>query len=256
MSSSSNTPGEPSPDDFYDAAPLEPHLLYQGELLIHVPILNAAKPKTWLLLRTRSGARLDEALQHGAIGGTVHVLDANQSREQWNADNRGDFCVGQLDRSPALVLNQTCDIQNKDYLQIAPIYPAGPDPAHLERLKRGDIGREFWIKSRPPHIPTDSFADLELIQAIHKSYLRRITADQHVRLQPDRARRLQQAITRYFGRPNSFDSRSDQAPRSGTYLCEKCFYMDGVAQAIELVEGGAFPICVACGGGQWVLQGR
>ena len=257
MSSSANIPGEIPPDDFYDAAPLEPHLLYQGELLLDVPILNAAKPKTWLLLRTQSGARLDEALQHGAIGGRVKVLDANQSKEQWESNNFGDFCVAQLDRSPPLVLNQTCDVQNKNFLQIAPIYPvSNPDATHLERLKHGDIGSAFWIKTRPPHIPTDSYADFELSQAVHKTYLRRIQPGQHVRLRADRVRGLQQAITRYFGRPNSFDSHSDHAPTAGTYLCVRCFYMDGVAATIELDEGANFPVCAGCSGTQWVLQGR
>ena len=34
MSSTATIPGDPSPDDFYDAAPLEPHLLYHGEILV------------------------------------------------------------------------------------------------------------------------------------------------------------------------------------------------------------------------------
>jgi len=124
VSSTATTPGE-AQDDFYDATPLEPQLLYQGEILVDVPILNMPKPSRWLLLRTaRTGRRVNEALENGAVPGTVRVLDSNQSREQWYGDGLGDFAMAQLDKKPVLVLSQTCDIQNKDFIQIAPILPS------------------------------------------------------------------------------------------------------------------------------------
>ena len=44
MTSSASTLGNlGSDDDFYDVAPLEPHLIYQGEILADVPILSIAK---------------------------------------------------------------------------------------------------------------------------------------------------------------------------------------------------------------------
>ncbi len=260
MSSTATTPGE-AQDDFYDATPLEPQLLYQGEILVDVPILNMPKPSRWLLLRTaRTGRRVNEALENGAVPGTVRVLDSNQSREQWYGDGLGDFAMAQLDKKPVLVLSQTCDIQNKDFIQIAPILPVAPigeqPEENLEGLKNGDVINAFWLKPHAPEIQADSFADLTLMQAIHASYVRRLAAAQHFRLNPARTRLLQQRITRYFGRPNSFDAQSDRVPRTGTYLCVACFYMDGAVSAVPLDENADFPMCTTCGGPQWVLKGR
>jgi hypothetical protein len=254
VTSSATTPGEA--DDFYDAAPLEPHLLYQGEILVDVPTFEMPRPANWQLLRTRSGKRVDEALKQGGLGGLVNVLDSNLSKEQWQSDNLGDHAMAILQKRPALVLNTTCDLQNKNFMQIAPIVPTTPDDQEfLERLKGGGIASAFWIKTRPSEIPPESYADFELIQAVHKSYVRRIRPDQHFRLSPNRVRMLQSAITRYFGRPNSFDSRSDVAPRTGTYLCVNCFYMDAQIGSVSLQEGARFSTC-QCGGTAWILKGR
>jgi len=255
VSSSANTPGEASPEDFYDPAPLEGNLLYQGEILSNVPIFSMPKPNPWQLLRTRSGKRVHDALEHGSLGGLVKVVDANLSTEQWYADGLGDYAMAVLDNRPALMLSQTCDVQNKDFLQVAPIFPAG-NGGYIERLEKGDLLSAFWIKRHHPEISEESYADLELIQAVHKSYLKRINREQHFRLSPQRVRLLQSAITRYFGRPNSFDSRSDIVPRTGTYLCVACFYMDAKISAVPLEESKSFPDCKTCSGTQWVLKGK
>ena len=146
--------------------------------------------------------------------------------------------------------------------EIAPILPVSPpgeqaqEDDDLEGLKNGDIINAFWLKPHAPEIEVDSFADLTLMQAVHTSYLRRLVPEQHFRLSRERTRLLQQRITRYFGRPNSFDAESDQVPRTGTYLCAGCFYMNGVISAVALDENVDFPLCQTCGGGQWLLKGR
>lgn len=259
MTSSGITLGDAAPEEFYDSSPLEPDQLYQGEILVNVPILNMPKPTRWLLLRTKSGRRVHDALANGTVPGLVNVLDSNQSGELWYSDGLGDFAMAQLDKRPVLVLSQTCDVQNKDFIQVAPILPArasGGDETDLANLKSGQILNAFWLMPYLPHIPIDSFADLTLIQAVHRSYMRRIQPDQHFRLSPGRTRLLQQSITRYFGRPNSFNSRSDLTPKTGTYLCASCFYFDGTVTAVNLNERDAFPECQSCGRGNWILRGR
>jgi hypothetical protein len=256
VSSSATTPGNTNSDDFYDAAPLEPHLLYQGEILSDVPILSMPQPSRWLLLRTWTGKRLDDALDYGAVGNRAKVLDSNQTKLEWAADKSGDFVMAILDKRPVLVLSQNCDLQNNNFFQIAPIFSAAAGNKDLDKLKNGEIFSAFWLKTHAPEIPEESYADLELIQAIHKSYVKRIDPKQHFRLDPTRIQILQRTITRYFGRPNSFDSRSDKVPRTGTYLCVSCFYMDAHITSVSLEEGSDFPDCGACGGTGWVLKGR
>jgi hypothetical protein len=257
VSSNGTTPGSTAPplDDFYDATPVESHLLYQGEILTDVPILSMPKPSRWLLLRTWSGKRLDEALNYGAVGNKVKALDSNQTTVEWNSDKSGDFAIGILDKRPVLVLSQTCDLQNNNSFQVAPIFPVNGN-RDLDKLKDGGVFSAFWIKKRTPEIPEESYADFELMQAVHKSYVKRIDPANHFRLNPSRVRLLQRSITRYFGRPNSFDSRSDKVPRTGIYLCVSCFYLDGRITSASLEEGAEFPDCSTCGGTGWVLKGR
>jgi hypothetical protein len=253
--SSGNTRGEAENDQFYDAAPPEPHLLYQGEIVIDVPFLSMPRPNHWLLLRTRSGRPVDEALQGGALGGIVRVLDSNQSREEWYSASEGDFAMARLSKGPAIVLSQTCDVQTKQFVQIAPIFKAEGSTEHLSRLREGRILSALWLKEHPPQLP-EGYADLELIQAVHQSYIKRLSPQQHFRLADKRTRELQRFLTRYFGRPNSLDAGADLAPRDGTYLCVTCFYLDAVVTCVARAVGQDFDVCAVCGGRGWVLKGR
>lgn len=255
MSSNANIPGnseEPKP--FYDAAPLEPHLLYQGEILIDLPLVLMPEPKRWQLLRTKSGARLDDALQYGNLGGLAKVLDSNLSKIEWNAEHEGDFVMAVLSKLPVLVLSQNCDVENKDFIQAAPIYPA-TDHGYFERIKIGGAYSVFPLDPHVPEIATESFADFERIQAVHKSFLKRAATGVHFRLAPHNVRALQRAITRYFGRPNSFDVGSDLVPRDGVYLCVRCFYMRGVVSEQPRKEGEQFEECGSCTGTGFILRG-
>lgn len=255
MISSGNIPGKRENRQFYDAAPLEPHLLYQGEILIDVPLLNMPKPSRWLLLRTRSGKPVDEALQGGNLGGIVQVLDSNQSQERWYNASDGDFAMARLSKNPVLVLSQTCDVQTKQFIQIAPIFKAEGTDDHLARLREGRILSAFWLEEHPPQL-AESYADLELIQSVHQSYIRRPLAQLHFRLTQEQTRQLQRFVTRYFGRPNAFDAGADQAPREGTYLCVTCFYMNAAVTSQVRSEGQDFEVCTVCGGRGWVIKGR
>jgi len=98
---------------------------------------------------------VEEALEHGAKPGTVKALDSNQSSEQWYSDGLGDYAMAVLDKRPVLALSQTCDVQNKDYIQIAPIFPVSVEEAEaadVDKLKKGDIISAFWLKPHPPEI--------------------------------------------------------------------------------------------------------
>jgi hypothetical protein len=256
VTSSESILGETKQEDtFYDAAPLEPRSLYQGEILVDVPFLNMPKDTRWLLLRTKSGRMVDVALQQGGVGGLVKVLDSNQSNEKWYGATDGDFAMARLSKRPVLVLSQNCDLETKQFIQIAPIFPVEGEAAHVEKLRRGDIFSAFWLKAHPPQIK-EGYADFELIQAVHRSYITRPVPTEHFRLSHTNIRRLQQSLTRYFGRPNSFDAGVDVAPIAGTYLCVSCFYLTGRATPNVLSNGQDFSRCSVCNGRSWVLQGR
>jgi hypothetical protein len=241
-------------NSFYDAAPLEPHLVYQGEILTDVPIFNMPLASRWLLVRTGKGGPVMEALNSGQTPGLVKVWDSNKTEQLWNEAGVGDYALGYLRKVPVLVLSQTCDIAQKTFIQIAPVFTAEGDPKHIERLAAREIWSAFPLIAHAPQIAQLSFADLEQIQAIHKSYIKRIKPEQHFRISPANVRELQYFITRYFGRPNSYDADQDKAPREGHYLCVSCFYMHGDVVDTELKEGQDFPHC-ECGGRLWVVRG-
>ena len=163
---------------------------------------------------------------------------------------------GVLDKSPAVVLSQIYDVQSRNFLQIARIFPVGADTAYLGKLKNRKVLSAVWMPTHPPEFTGECYADLEQIQTIHKTCLRRIRPAQHFRLSAHRTRLLQQTLTRYFGRPNSYDSHSDSAPSSGFYLCARCFYMHGNVTSIELPEGASFLDCSTCASTPWVIPGR
>jgi hypothetical protein len=240
-------------ESFYDAAPLEPHLLYQGEIIIDQPVLYPIKASRWLMVRTYKGGSVLEAIQNGQTPTGLKVWDSNKVDLLWDEHKLGDFALGQLQKVPALVLSQTCDIGTKDSIQIAPIFPAPQDDSYVGKLLRLDIFSAFPIPPHPPEIETNSFADLEQIQSVPKSYLKRIKPEHHFRLRPENILNLQRHITRFFGRPNSFDAGADKVPREGKYLCIRCVYSNGIISSIELKEKADFPRCSKCGGPQWIF---
>jgi hypothetical protein len=249
------TNGEAETPSFYEAAPLEPLLLYQGEILIDVPLLLMPKPTRWLLLRTRENLHLD-TLNKGINPSSVKVLDSNQTAVAWaDGSYDSDYAMARLSRNPVIVVSQTCDISNKDYIAVAPVHPAHLSPPEtIEKAKQGEIFDAFYLPAHVlPHLG-ESFADFSQIQSVHKSYIKRIAPEQHFRLTEANILLLQQRITRYFGRPNSFDARVDRAPGDGVYQCIACFYVDGVVSSCTVQKGDDLPHCETCGGFQWIKK--
>ena len=215
------------------------------------------QPSRWLVLRTNSGKRIDEALNYGkaAAENRVRVLDSNLSGLEWQDSKLGDFVVGVLDKRPALVLSQNCDIANRDFIQVAPIISIESSTGeHMDLLKTHSILDSFYLKPHPPEWVTEAYVDLERIQSVHRTYIKNIPSENHFRLSDTNILLLQRQLTRFFGRPNSYDANSDLAPRDGRYLCTLCFYKRGIATSASLTEKSRFPVCDICGGVGWVAQ--
>lgn len=256
MSSIGISPGENlNGKDFWDAAPLEPHLLYQGEVLIDMPFLSMAKETRWLWVSSWSGKPIDVALKQGGIGSKVYVHDSNQTAIEWDKNPNGVFAIGRLSKGPMLMVGQNCDIQNHDFIQVAPIFPLPQeDQAYVDRVRSGDIISAFPLNEHPPELPMESYADILLLQAVHKSYIRRPDPKKHFRLGHSQILNLQRAITKYFGRPNAFDAGVDKVPRTGNYLCLRCFHFKGEITKALLSEGADFTACEKCGDKKWTPQ--
>jgi len=228
--------------------------LYQGEILVETPFFTMPKPSRWLVLRTVSGKRVDEALNYGkaAKENRVRVLDSNAFAIEWEESKLGDFVVGVLDKAPTIIVSQNCDVATKDYIHVAPVIEVPKeDEAYIDKLRRHDIVDAFYLESHPPEWESVAFVDFGLIQPVHRSYLKGIPTENHFRLSASRVIQLQRSLTRFFGRPNSYDANSDAVPRDGVYMCVQCFYRNGVVTDVSLSMNQAFPIC-RCGGVGWV----
>jgi hypothetical protein len=245
---------------FYDdAAPLEPHSIYQGEILIGIPVVAMPKALRWLLLRTGKGDPIHDVLGMGQTPKTVKVYDSNLTDIVWENDTGpdGDYAMARLSKRPTIVLSQTCDVEHKDFIQVAPIYPAPEDDSYVGKLVRDEILSAFHLPKHPPDWQGTMYADFEQIQAVHKSYRKppkRQPEYRHFRLSPQNILKLQRSLTRYFGRPNSFDAGRDLAPRKAVYLCVQCFHQNGSITKVELEERGEFSACATCGGTSWTIQ--
>lgn len=248
-------------NSFYaDAAPLEPHLIYQGEIIMGMPILTMPKRLRWLLLRTGKGGPIHEVLGIGKTPQIVKVIDSNQTKLIWENEvgPDGDYAMAQLANAPILVLSQTCDVTNNDFIQVAPIY-SSKDEGYIGKLIRNEIIDAFYLPQHPPDWEDVMYADFEQIQAIHKSYRKPHEKEglkeyRHFRLSPDNTLELQKRITRYFGRPNAFDAGHDRVPRTANYLCLRCFHWDGKVTSVPLKEGDSFTECELCKGQSWTIQ--
>ncbi|MGC1903797.1 MAG: hypothetical protein WA715_08260 [Candidatus Acidiferrum sp.] len=111
-----------------------------------------------------------------------NVVGSPRPSRLGEADGNGDYAMGLLDKKPVLVLSQTCDSQNKDFIQVAPILPVGQiDAEELANLKNGGVMNAFWLAPHPPEIPEQSFANLTLIQSIHNTYIRHVHSSDFLR---------------------------------------------------------------------------
>jgi hypothetical protein len=246
-------------EEFYDAAPLEPHLIYQGEILLNIPLFVVPFGELgnrWLFLRHK-GIPVHQAIKKGLNPNHVHVeaLDSNKSDPWEDGTPIGDSVMGYLSKHPVLVLSQTCDVDTKKFIQVAPIYPT-QDNNYVGKLMRDDVISAFWIRNHPPEWDAEMYADFEQIQAVHKSYRKQKLASgmSHFRLGQMRTLQLQRSITRYFGRPSGFDSNKDLAPRTATYLCLTCFHAHATVTKLDLEQNTPFVACELCGGTSWTIQ--
>ena len=71
------------------------------------------------------------------------IFAARDLASDWN---------GVLDKSPAVVLSQTGDVQSKNFLQIAPIFPVGADTAYLGKLKNRKVLSAVWMPTHPQNL--------------------------------------------------------------------------------------------------------
>ena len=135
---------------------------YQGDVYDGIPIVVMPPASgTWVLLRPTQPVTSREAL----AGKTppafkphseVNLVDA------WS-DNE-EFVLARGVRRRVLVTTQTCDIENRNFVHVAPVAKVNDQsPKKQESIRLNEVRYAFYL-------PPDEFADLSQAALIHKSY--------------------------------------------------------------------------------------
>jgi hypothetical protein len=157
-------------------------------------------------------------------------------------------------RLNGLILTQSCDIVNRDYYQIAPIYPeTDQKEASLPLLRENELNFTFFLPAYAPHLKENSYADLAHTTLMPKAYFpKNKVADVLAARLTELARtRLQEQLAYYFGRPFGFGLR-DKARETSQYACISCFYKTASLEKKTFERDAHFTPCGTCGETRWL----
>lgn len=216
--------------------------LEQGDVLEGVPVVfGPPKNKRWTLLRPLpKGSPIEEA-----ESGLPRQFRGDADWKFPTAWNKPEELV--LARAwvgRIMIVSQSCDIDWRKHIQVAPVREAEPDFAgeSLSKVMENAYGYLFALPADLPDFPA-SYADLSRITSADASYFR---PDCLIKRLSSRGMiELQASLTDFYARAIGFNIR-DSVPQEGLYACASCF-TEGRALIHEKIKrGGNFPPCRAC----------
>jgi hypothetical protein len=241
--------------DWYDPHP-QPTSFYQGDVIRDVPVIFLPdKISKWLILRSDPRAnKLTDDVLGGQICKWFEVRVEGSLADKWQFGEREEFVAAKARLMTVVILTQTCDLENRNYYQIAPVYPENKQKENIrEQLRENELYYAFYLPAHAPHIPVNSYVDIAHTTFMPKAYFPKNTVEAMLAARlTDRARTaLQEQVARYFGRPFGFNMR-DKVEQTSEYACVTCFYTRGNAVKREFQVGTNFRQCDACGDGRWI----
>jgi hypothetical protein len=240
--------------DWYEPTP-DLTSFYQGDIIRDVPVIFLPdKISKWFLLRPPLDSKMliDDVLG-GAISKWFEVYPAGLVADRWQHANGEEYVAAKGRMMNVIILTHSCDIERRDYFQIAPIYPESEQKGSaLERLRANELNYTFFLPAVAPYIPENSYADLAHTTLIPKAYFPKNTVAEKLgaRLTEYARTTLQEQIAYYYGRPFGFGKR-DKA-KAAEYVCVSCFYKAGVCKKHRFEEGEHFTECADCGDARWI----
>jgi hypothetical protein len=218
---------------------------YQGDVVSKVPVvfLPPLGDGGWLLLRPDTQHSLEQVLA-GQSPKYLKLHSEVTLPDPWRLGKELVFAKAEM--TNIILVTQTCDLDHRNFVQVAPVYPASGllGPARRESLKTNSINHMFFLPADGGQLAEDSFAELSQITSIHKSYLR--GANLATRLTSLGRVRFQNQLANLHGRPFGFNTR-DLVPQTAEYLCMNCAVSMGKGARRRLDAGTACPPCDSCG---------
>ncbi len=206
-------------DDWYDPDP-DPTGFFQGDILERVPVvfMPPAGAGKWVFLRPSLPVTLEQALA-GNTPKIYRPFVAGTAPEEWKTPD--ELVLAKATKRTVMVITQTCDLERRNFVQVAPVYPARTlTESKQASLEKNEVNYFFYLPMSEPGLSERSFADLSQITSVHNSYIRE--AKLAKRLSNKGRTRLQVHVAKFHGRPFGF-SAEDKVSQGGEYLCLRCF---------------------------------
>lgn len=148
--------------DWYETNP-DLTSFYQGDIIRDVPVIFLPdKISKWFLLRPDPNGKvlIDEVLG-GQICKWFEAHPEGSLQDRWQHAKSEEYVAARARLTKVILLTQSCDIENRNYYQIAPIYPETEQKASaLERLRANELNYTFFLPAVAPYIAENSYADL------------------------------------------------------------------------------------------------
>jgi hypothetical protein len=240
--------------DWYEISP-DFSSFYQGDVVRDVPVIFLPdKISQWFLLRPdpRSKKYIDDVLAGEICAWFEAFPEGSNLTDKWQHGEREEFVAAKAKMMNAIIVTQSCDLVNRSYYQVAPIYPESRQKK-LEPLRENQIKYTFFLPALSPWITENSYADLSHITFVPKRYFPRNTVREKLagRLTSLAITKLQEQVAEYFGRPFGF-SEKDTVRATAEYACIGCFYSRALRTVARFESGTKFTKCGICGHDRWL----
>jgi len=242
--------------DWYEQ---EPDLtsFYQGDIIRDVPVIFLPdKISKWFILRpggADSKKHIDTVLR-GEICKWFQSFPEGQLKDVWTFGEKEEYVAAKAFLVNVTILTQSCDIENRNYYQIAPIYPETKQKqSALEHLRQNGLNYAFYLPAVAPYLEENSYVDLAHTCVVPKAFFPRDSVRMRLAARlTDLARTsLQEQLAHYFGRPFGFSKR-DKARTTSEYACVSCFYRTGDSVKKQFHASLNFEPCDKCGETRWI----
>ena len=221
-------------DDFYNAS--LPSFAQQGDIFPDVPLLGLPPSQHLVVLRT-VGTRTPWEPQTGVVEALSELAVTSF------ADGRPEHIVASARRGMAVLVTQTCNLDDSDYWLVSPAYVVEGTAIKRKELFDGKYPNLFGLFNHPDGYFPESYIDLSDIRPIHKASVE--LADRIACLsqsaQYSLADRIASALTREWG-----FREGEVVHETGRYRCRQCNRYDIEITDQDFKAGEKFTACSGC----------
>jgi hypothetical protein len=232
------------PAQYYDLAP-DTSSPYQGDVVADLPVL-VPPGGSYYLLRPSAPVTVARALR-GQVPKYFAPRKEDDLSDAWSEGQ--EFVLVNAQKRLGLIVTQTCDLDNRSVVQVAPVTEPSFSGAKLESLRRNEVGYLWYLPASAPALPSEQLADLSQISWVPKAWLKKAPLVR--RLSATATLDLQRKLAQLHGRPFVFNER-DRVPQLAEYTCFTCFIQHGVSVRSPFTPENLFPACSQCGEARWM----